>query len=135
MGVRASLGWPLLLLAACIGPTGSGGEPSAGTGSATSGGSGARDAPRFISASENGQQLRLRVGQSAELVLAADVPDPQLDGDTDALLLIEIVAIDAMSGRRWELRAQRPGRCRLSVAGARPFVIYLEVAEEGVPPR
>lgn len=133
--MRASLGWPLLLLAACIGPTGSGGEPPAGAGPAGAGEHDVRDAPRFIGVADHGRRLRLHPGQSVELHLEGDVPDPQLEGDTAAVLLIEVASFDAAPGRRWELRAQRPGRCRLSVAAARPFVVDLEVTDEEMPPR
>lgn len=133
--MRASLGWPLLLLAACIGPTGSGGEPPAGPGSSGPGEHDLRDAPRFIGEADHGRRLRLYAGQSVELHLAGDVPDPQLEGDRDAVLVIEVASFDAAPGRRWELRAQHPGRCQLSVAGARPFVVDLEVTDKEMPPR
>ena len=82
---------------------------------------------RFVTRADDGRVLAMRVGETRELRSRdAFAPEPTVDGD--AVEAIGIDNIQAGSGRGWELRAVRPGRSRISVAGAEPFAVTIEVS-------
>jgi len=82
---------------------------------------------RFVTRADNGRVLAMQVGETRELRSRdALAPEPTVDGDT-----IEAIGIDniqAGNGRSWELRAVRPGRSRIAVAGAEPFAVTIDVS-------
>lgn len=84
-------------------------------------------AGRFVTRADDGGVLVMRVGETRELrTRDALAPEPTVDGNA-----IEVIGIDnvqAGSGRGWELRAVRPGRSRIAVAGAEPFAVTIEVS-------
>ena len=84
-------------------------------------------AGRFVTRADDGRVLAMQVGETRELrTRDALAPEPTVDGDA-----VEAVGIDnvqAGSGRGWELRAVRPGRSSIAVAGAEPFAVTIEVS-------
>ena len=82
---------------------------------------------RFVTRADDGLVLAMQVGETRELrTRDALAPEPTVDGD--AVESIGIDNVQAGSGRGWELRALRPGRSRIAVAGAEPFAVTIEVS-------
>jgi hypothetical protein len=82
---------------------------------------------RFVTLADDGRVLTMQVGETRELrTRDALAPEPTVEGD--AIEAIGIDNVQAGNGRSWELRAVRPGRSRIAVAGAEPFAVTIEVA-------
>jgi len=82
---------------------------------------------RFVTRADDGRVLAMQIGETRELRSRdALAPEPTVEGD--AVEAIGIDNVQAGSGRGWELRAVRPGRSRISVAGAEPFAVTIEVS-------
>ena len=82
---------------------------------------------RFVTRADDGRVLAMQVGETRELrTRDALAPEPTVDGD--AVEAIGVDNVQAGRGRSWELRAVRPGRSRIAVAGAEPFAVMIEVS-------
>lgn len=82
---------------------------------------------RFVTRADDGRVLAMQVGETRELrTRDALAPEPTVDGD--AVEAIGIDNVQAGRGRGWELRALRPGRSRVAIAGAEPFAVTIEVS-------
>lgn len=125
-----------LLASACSASPPTGGREASGTeagaaaasppaGPATPDHPPARD-DRFVTRADAGRTLAMRVGETRTLWVAdPDTPDPAVEGN--ALELVAMIAIQASGDRSWEVRAVRPGSGRITVAGATPFAVTIEV--------
>lgn len=82
-----------------------------------------------LTAGDDGRRVRLRLGQTAQLlVLDLQAPEPEVEGDS--IELIEMANVGASGRREWEIRSRMPGTSKIAVSGRHPFTLLIEVPLE-----